>query len=391
MTQRQLPAERTQKEQIPKPSGKNPVEAEDREANQPTGSTLASEALPNHYYRNVARLTARVANALEYAHRAGVLHRDIKPSNLILDQAGTIWVTDFGLARREELESQTQTGEVLGTLRYMSPEQLQGKGDQRTDIYSLGLTLFELLTLRPALDATKQRLRDPDKYSMVEFSNQEKRFIPRDLQTIVLKATAYVPENRYLRARDFEEDIERFLDDRPILARQQTIAEACVRWSRRNPVIATMAATVFGLLLTIAGLLGLWNRQQRATLGQLKSAYSTAAESLVQRTTALERVELESRRAEHNLELAMEAFHTIVDNISARGRSLDWSSLEGEDIENLGLSDTVLTQADADLLRSLQSFFERFAEENGTDLRLDTALARRRVGEIEAKIGRAHV
>ena len=348
----------------------------------------AVRAIPQHYYRNIARLTSKVADALDYAHQSGVLHRDIKPSNLLLDQTGTIWVADFGLAFREDLESQTQTGELLGTLRYMAPEQFVAKADSRSDIYSLGLTLFELLTLRPALEAPKRRVLDPTKYSQLEFTASERQVIPRDLQTIVLKASALEPVNRYERAKDFQEDLERFLDDLPILARRESPIESTMRWIRRNPAIASLTASLFGLLVAIATILGLWNRQQRETLDELKLAYIASANNLVDRTKALEQANTESKRARQNMDLALEAFNTITENIASRGRSLDIQGLDETGLETDGFADAVLTQADVELLKSLQNFFDRFAEENATDLRFDAAISRRRVGEIENKIGR---
>jgi serine/threonine protein kinase len=348
----------------------------------------AVRAIPQHYYRNIARLTSKVADALDYAHQSGVLHRDIKPSNLLLDQTGTIWVADFGLAFREDLEGQTQTGELLGTLRYMAPEQFVAKADSRSDIYSLGLTLFELLTLRPALEAPKRRVLDPTKYSQLEFSASERQVIPRDLQTIVLKASALEPVNRYERAKDFQEDLERFLDDLPILARRESPIESAMRWIRRNPAIASLTASLFGLLVAIATILGLWNRQQRETLDELKLAYIASANSLADRTKALEQANTESQRARQNMDLALEAFSTITENIASRGRSLEIQGLDEAGLETDGFADAVLTQADVELLKSLQNFFDRFAEENATDLSFDAAISRRRVGEIENKIGR---
>ena len=348
----------------------------------------AVRAIPQHYYRNIARLTSKVADALDYAHQSGVLHRDIKPSNLLLDQTGTIWVADFGLAFREDLESQTQTGELLGTLRYMAPEQFVAKADSRSDIYSLGLTLFELLTLRPALEAPKRRVLDPTKYSQLEFTASERQVIPRDLQTIVLKASALEPVNRYERAKDFQEDLERFLDDLPILARRESPIESMMRWIRRNPAIASLTASLFGLLVAIATILGLWNRQQRETLDELKLAYIASANSLADRTKALEQANTESQRARQNMDLALEAFSTITENIASRGRSLEIQELDEAGLETDGFADAVLTQADVELLKSLQNFFDRFAEENATDLSFDAAISRRRVGEIENKIGR---
>ena len=104
------------------------------------------------YWRSVARLGAAAAGALDYAHRHGVLHRDVKPSNLLIDREASVWIADFGLAKQVESDNLTRTGDVVGTLRYMAPEQLEGTTDHRSDIYSLGLTLYELLTLQRAFD-----------------------------------------------------------------------------------------------------------------------------------------------------------------------------------------------------------------------------------------------
>ncbi len=104
------------------------------------------------YFREIARVGAQVADALEYAHRRGVLHRDIKPSNLLLDALGNVWVTDFGLAKLEEGDDLTQSRELVGTLRYMAPERFRGTSDRRGDVYSLGATLYELVTLRPPFE-----------------------------------------------------------------------------------------------------------------------------------------------------------------------------------------------------------------------------------------------
>src|SRR5262249_3810622 len=122
----------------------------------PGQTTLASvEADRPHYLLSVAHIGQQVAQALAYAHARGVVHRDIKPSNLPLDQSGVVWITDFGLAKTEE-GGLTNPGDILGTFRYMAPERFRGEGDGRADVYSLGLTLYELLTLRPAFDAPDQ-------------------------------------------------------------------------------------------------------------------------------------------------------------------------------------------------------------------------------------------
>lgn len=352
-----------------------------------TDKSRAAELLPAHYYRNVAKLVANVANALDYAHHCGVLHRDIKPANLLLDHEGTVWVTDFGLAKRSDTEGATETGEVLGTLRYMAPEQLRGGGDSRIDIYSLGLTLYELLTLQGGIESPRARLLDPDRHSVIAFPRALTKRIPRDLQTIVLKSCAYDPNSRYQRARELESDLLRFLEDRPIAARRANPWELMIRWGRRNPAIAALTVATFGLLLSLAGVLGVWNRQQQGSLERIEAEKTRAETSLVQLQAALTRVSAEQERAESNMELALEAFDSITTNIASRG-SLIGANAGVEDEDVAAFEDATLTQADVELLQLLLDFFGRFAEENATDLRIESAVSRRRVGEIQHRIGK---
>jgi serine/threonine protein kinase/WD40 repeat protein len=210
------------------------------------------------YWRAVARIGIQVADALSYAHQRHVLHRDIKPSNLLLDSAGTVWITDFGLAKPDTHEggtsdSLTETGDILGTIRYLAPERLRGIGDARSDIYGLGITLHELLTLQPAfrgnnrLDLIQKVARDEvSRPSLVD------RRIPRDLETIVRKACDKEPARRYQTAADLAEDLRRFLELRPIRARDSSPAERAWWWCRRNPAIAGSLFAVALLLLLIA-------------------------------------------------------------------------------------------------------------------------------------------
>ena len=140
------------------------------------------------YYRAVARLGIQVAEALAHAHGQGVLHRDIKPSNLLLDVDGHVWVTDFGLAKLEGSDGPTQTGDIVGTLRYMAPERFEGWSDRRSDLYGLGMTLYELLTLRPAFEAaTRAKLIDQVIHDPPPSPRKHDPRIPRDLETIVLE------------------------------------------------------------------------------------------------------------------------------------------------------------------------------------------------------------
>jgi WD40 repeat protein len=214
-----------------------------------------------NYWQSVAHVGRQVADALAYAHKQGVLHRDIKPSNLLLDMRGTVWVTDFGLAKISgpgaEGDDLTHTGDFLGTLRYMPPEAFEGKGDARGDIYSLGLTLYEMLTLRPAYEE-KDRHKLIKQVTLGEPAALDKvnPQVPRDLVTIIHKAVAREPGRRYQAAEELTADLQRFLDDEPILARRQTQLERYVRWARHNPGIALLGAALTAVLVlaTVASL-----------------------------------------------------------------------------------------------------------------------------------------
>jgi serine/threonine protein kinase len=181
-------------------------------------ATSATATAP--FYRSVAQLGLQVAEALAYTHGEKVLHRDVKPSNLLLDLHGRIWVMDFGLAKQEG-EDLTRAGDVVGTLRYMAPERFGGRSDARGDIYSLGLTLYELMTLQAAYDETDHgRLIRQITHSEPVAPRKLDRRVPRDLETVVLKAIAKEPGRRYQTAEALAEDLHRFLADRPVLARR---------------------------------------------------------------------------------------------------------------------------------------------------------------------------
>ena len=192
---------------------------------------------------------SRSAEALEYAHQQGILHRDIKPSNLLLDAHGEVWVTDFGLAKAQGSDELTRTGDIVGTLRYMAPERFDGWSDPRSDVYALGATLYELLTLRPAFDESDRvKLIDRVLHESATPLRQIDRRIPRDLETVVLKALAKEPGERYATAGQMAEDLQRFLTDRSILARRLTTTERTWRWCRRNPAVAALLTLVAFLL-----------------------------------------------------------------------------------------------------------------------------------------------
>ncbi len=220
------------------------------------GPATGSSTRNRTYVRAAARLALQAAEALDHAHARGVLHRDIKPGNLLLDAAGGLWVTDFGLAQIRGDDRLTRSGDVLGTLRYMSPEQALGRRvviDGRTDVYSLGVTLYELLTLRPAVDG-------PDRAEILRHVAEQEPVPPRrlnpsvpiDLETIVLKASAKDPSARYATAGEMADDMRRFLEDQPIRARRPSLLDRAAKWSRRY--VAAVASAFVLLLLSVAGL-----------------------------------------------------------------------------------------------------------------------------------------
>jgi WD40 repeat protein/serine/threonine protein kinase len=273
------------------------------------------------FYRGAARIGQQAAQGLAYAHARGIVHRDIKPSNLLLDAAGVVWITDFGLAKAED-DGLTRTGDILGTLRYMAPERFRGEGDARADVYALGLTLYELLTLRTAFDS-------PDRLRLIEqIKAEEPRHpraldprIPRDLETIVLKAIDKDPRRRYATAEALAQDLQRFIEDRPVLARRSSLAERAWRTCKRNPLASSLAAgLVLALAIGLTGVTTQWLRAEnnagRARV-QEEAAVRARNEALLQRD--------ETRQANQHLRSALDKIRrdSYVLDIREARRALD--------------------------------------------------------------------
>jgi eukaryotic-like serine/threonine-protein kinase len=225
-------------------------------AAEPPASAWSQTGRTQLRLKTISTIGIQAAEALHAAHEIGVVHRDIKPSNLLVDEKGDLFVTDFGVSRCKTNAPLTETGNIVGTLRYMSPEQALGEAalvDHRTDIYSLGVTLYELATLRHpledvpdaalAIEAGRSNYRPPRHWN---------RSIPPDFENIVLKAMATARDERYATARELAEDLERFQDGRPILARRPSVASRLGKWAARHRGSLVAATGVLALL--VAGL-----------------------------------------------------------------------------------------------------------------------------------------
>ncbi len=227
--------------------------------------STAGPAQDAAYFRTVAELAAQAAEALDYAHQMGVVHRDIKPANLMLETVSPLappgrgagvhlWITDFGLAQLQADAGPTLTGDLVGTLRYMSPEQALAQRvviDHRTDVYSLGATLYELLALRPVFAGSdRQELLRQIAFDEPTPPRRLNRAIPAELETIVLKALEKNPADRYSTAQELAADLRRFLEEKPILARRPTLIQCTRKWTRRHQGLVWAAAGM--LLLTTA-------------------------------------------------------------------------------------------------------------------------------------------
>jgi serine/threonine protein kinase/tetratricopeptide (TPR) repeat protein len=222
----------------------------------PHVSWLPGSKKSRAYYRGVCELGVQAAEALHAAHEYGVVHRDIKPSNLLLEASGKLWITDFGLARFQRDASLTQTGDLIGTMRYMSPEQASGQSalvDHRTDIYSLGVTLYELVCLRPAFPEERgpALLKQIDSYDPPR-PRQLRPDLPPDLETVILKAMAKSRDERYPTAEALAADLRCVLEGRATHARPPSLLDRMTRWTRRHGR-AVLAATLV-LALAVVGL-----------------------------------------------------------------------------------------------------------------------------------------
>jgi eukaryotic-like serine/threonine-protein kinase len=245
---------------------------------------------PAGHFPWAARLALQAAEALACAHAHGVLHRDIKPANLLVDEAGTLWVADFGLAKAGDADDLTGSGELVGTLRYLTPERFAGRSDARSDVYALGATLYEMIALRPAFDETDRLRLVQQVVQGAPPLRQAAPGVQSDLETVVRKAMAADPADRYPTAQDLADDLRLFLADQPVKARRASAWERLRRWARHNPALAGMsaAAGLLALVLVAGSLAAAWrlNRVAERALGAEHDATERLFEALRARAEA---------------------------------------------------------------------------------------------------------
>jgi eukaryotic-like serine/threonine-protein kinase len=308
------------------------------------------------FFRTVAEIGMQAALALEYAHQLGIVHRDIKPANLLLDEMAHLWITDFGLARCLADPGLTASGDMFGTLRYMSPEQACAKralADHRSDIYSLGVTLYEVLTLQPVyLASDREELLRQIVWDDPPPPRQLNPAIPLELDTIVLKAMARDPKRRYHTAQELADDLRRLLEHRPILATRPTVREHALKWAQRHKSIVGACAVV--LFLALAGLsaatLLIWHEK-----GQTEQALIMA--------------QSQSRRAKANFDKALQGSMRLMMRLEDKR----WASIQ-----------PVIKDLHRDVVDETLKFYREFLHEDSPDPadRYETARLYRQIAGI---------
>jgi serine/threonine protein kinase len=359
---------------------------------------LTTEGAPRSrdYFRTVARLGIQAAEALDHAHQMGIVHRDVKPANLLLDTVGRLWVTDFGLAQIQTDTCLTMSGDLVGTLRYMSPEQALAKRvvvDHRTDIYSLGATLYESLTLRPPFDgADRQELLRQIAFDEPIRPRKVNQALPAELEIIVVKALEKRPQDRYATAQELADDLQCFLTERPIKARRPGIVDRARKWSRRHqPLVRAMFAALL-LAVVALGASTIWALQMNA---QTETALTQAEQA--RSDEERQRKEAESARAQAVAAAKAEKQATDAESIQRKRaeatRDRIWQVLDQMTSEITGESlatQKELSEEQKKLLTEVLNYYREFAAEkvDSEELRARTALAAHRVGMIEYGLGR---
>ncbi len=381
----------------------------------PAGSTVpmakeatARESNKGLHFDWIAGLGKQAALALEHAHQTGVIHRDIKPGNLLIDARRQLWVTDFGLAQIANDSGLTMTGEMLGTLRYASPEQTLGRRgmvDHRSDIYSLGATLYEMLTLRPPFDGSDRhellrQITETDPTTLRSIVPE----IPESLETIVLKTLRKDPADRYGSAQELADDLQRFLDRRPIIAKPPGRSEQFWNWARRHPTALTAGAMTL-VLTTIASILiaVLVGAEQERTREEQRRTQAAYREERLRAEEAESRFKLARRAVDELLHISEEELADRPETAILRKRVLrsalafyqeflaerhDDSQAQAQIMETKTRVERIL--ADLEILRSATHFYLLCQPPVLEDLNV-TGQQRPQIEELTTQVGREWV
>ena len=363
----------------------------------PTNNSQARPSVKASHYRWAARIAADIADAVAFAHDADLLHRDIKPSNIILDQKGQVWITDFGLAIDSRCDIYlTKTRDVIGTPKYLSPESLEGKYDYRSEVYCIGLTLYELATLQPAFNnGTTAEVIRAIATSSPPSPRKISPSIPIDLSTIIEKSISRNAEERYSTVKDLQRDLIAFIEDRTIAARPPSTIEMVSKWGRRNPLAASLSIVSFILLLLVAVATSFAYLYTKEALK--KEAQNTALleDQIIERNKANQKVKAayksqqnEYHRAERNVDISIQAFDRMFKQLVAKD-SANSTELSIDGLEDLQGIETSITKQDAVFLEEFLSFYDKFANNNFDNKNLQSESARgfRRVANIYQLLG----
>ncbi len=349
----------------------------------------------NKRFRWAADLASQIADAMAYAHGQGTLHRDIKPSNLLLDQKGQVWITDFGLVKDASHHTLTGTGDIIGTPQYMCPESFEGKYDQRSETYCLGLTLYELVTLQPAFSdtSTAELIKAVTTSTPISPRKIDSR-IPADLNTIIEKAISREPEARYQTAEAIRDDLRAYLSDRTISARRPSAIGQAVRWAKRNPLTAALGGLSVALLSLVAvtAVIAYWvtNAALADVSSQaetLRSQKKTIQELLDNSKENSKRIAEGLAQAQASVEITIEMFDEMFKQIvSGPDRRAD---LDINGFKELAGVETAVTEEDAAFLRKMLTYYEKFADQNSNNeqIQADSARVYRRVANLYHLVG----
>ena len=330
------------------------------------------------YWREIARIGRDAAMGLQHAHQRSVLHRDITPGNLLLDERGNVMLSDFGMARTISTDGSTGTQTIGGTLGYLPPETFSGKFDERSDIFGLGVTLYEMLTLQPAFydaspaEALKRVAENSFRPKLPRSINDS---IPKDVETIVLKCISHQPAQRYSSAHQLADDLQNFLDLRPISARRISAVEYAWRWCRRNRAIAMLSALAVMSLVAVSIAMTYSFIEARIATHRVTSAY--------------ERERVQRERSDASLKVATNVLNDIYEDLVP----IDLQGFDAPAQDSSGLQQSlvspVLSNEMVAVLDNLLKFYDQLAEQGGDnqELMLSSASALGRVADIYRQIG----